>query len=81
MMAVGCALILFVSNIWQLFAVQIIISTGNVLAYTLLMGLSIQYIPSERRAAAMGFFQAVYGLGMDYLRTRWYNNTKTGKKV
>ena len=64
MMAVGCGLIVFVNSIWQLFAVQIIISTGNVLAYTLLMGLSIQHIPSERRATAMGFFQAVYGLGM-----------------
>jgi len=64
MAAVGCVFLGFASNIWQLFAVQVFISTGNTIAYTLLMGLSIKNIPSERRATAMGFFQAVYGLGM-----------------
>ena len=64
MAAIGCVLFIFVSNIWQLFAVQILLSSGVVLAYTLLMGLSIRDIPNERRATAMGFFQAVYGLGM-----------------
>jgi len=62
--AIGCVLIPLTSNIWQLYAVQIVISTGNVLAYTLLMGLSIKDIEEERRATAMGFFQAVYGIGM-----------------
>jgi len=64
MAAAGCVLMAFVVNMWQLFAVQIFISTGAVVAYTLLMGLSIRDIPGEKRAAAMGFFQAVYGLGM-----------------
>ena len=62
--AVGCVLIPLTGNLWQLYTVQIITSTGGVLSYTLLMGLSIKDIPSERRATAMGFFQAVYGLGM-----------------
>ena len=62
--AVGCALIPLTGNLWQLFAVQIITSTGGLLSYTLLMGLSIRDIPSEHRATAMGFFQAVYGVGM-----------------
>jgi len=64
MAAVGCVLIAFAGSLWQLFAVQVFISTGNVIAYTLLMGLSIKDIPGERRATGMGFFQAVYGLGM-----------------
>ncbi|MCL2406190.1 MAG: MFS transporter [Defluviitaleaceae bacterium] len=64
MAALGCVLIAFCSRVWHLFAVQVFISTGNVIAYTLLMGLSIKDIPGERRATAMGFFQAVYGLGM-----------------
>ncbi|MCL2377883.1 MAG: MFS transporter [Defluviitaleaceae bacterium] len=64
MSALGCVLIAFTGNVWQLFAVQVFISTGNVIAYTLLMGLSIKDMPGERRATAMGFFQAVYGLGM-----------------
>ena len=64
MAALGCVLLGYAGNIWQLFVVQVFISTGNVIAYTLLMGLSIKDMPSERRATAMGFFQAVYGLGM-----------------
>nr|MDA8229580.1 MFS transporter [Desulfitobacterium hafniense] len=32
--------------------------------FSLLMGLSIKSIAFEKRATAMGFFQAVYGLGM-----------------
>ena len=62
--AIGCALIPLCVNIWQLYAVQFLISTGLALSYTMLMGLSIKDIPGERRATAMGFFQAVYGLGM-----------------
>jgi len=62
--AIGCGMLAFVGSLWQLYAVQILISTGLTLSYTLLMGLSIKDIPSQRRATAMGFFQAVYGLGM-----------------
>ena len=64
MTAIGCVLMSAVTNIWQLFTVQVFISTGAVVAYTLLMGLSIRDIPDNKRAAAMGFFQAVYGVGM-----------------
>ena len=28
------------------------------------MGLSIKHVESQRRASAMGFYQAIYGLGM-----------------
>ena len=64
MAAVGCVLFVFVTNIWQLYAVQVLVSAGLTLAYTLLMGLSIKGIQTQKRATAMGFFQAVYGLGM-----------------
>jgi len=62
--AIGCVLLVFVVDLWQLYAIQVIISTGTSVAYTLLMGLSISDIPVKGRATAMGFFQAVYGLGM-----------------
>jgi len=32
--------------------------------FSLLLGLSIRHIPVERRASAMGVYQAVYGIGM-----------------
>ena len=37
---------------------------GGAIANTLLLGLCIGDIAPEKRATAMGFFQAVYGLGM-----------------
>ena len=60
----GNALVPLCNELWQLFAVQILANTGAAAVFTLLMGLCIRDIPSERRATAMGFFQAVYGLGM-----------------
>ena len=62
--AVGSGLLILATDLWQIYVVQIIISTGTAIAYTLLMGLSISDIPENKRATAMGFFQAVYGLGM-----------------
>ena len=60
----GAALVATSSELWQLFLVQIVSSIGLAALITLLMGLSIRDISPERRATAMGFFQAVYGLGM-----------------
>ncbi|MCL2364585.1 MAG: MFS transporter [Defluviitaleaceae bacterium] len=61
---VSVAVIPFTQHLWQLFVVQIVGSVGAIAAFTLLMGLCIRDITPERRATAMGFFQAVYGLGM-----------------
>ena len=43
---------------------QMICGFGSGLQMTLLMGLCTQNISSERKSTAMGFFQAVYGIGM-----------------
>jgi len=37
---------------------------GGGLNYPVLMGLAIKNIQSEKRGAAMGFFQSIYALGM-----------------
>jgi predicted MFS family arabinose efflux permease len=47
-----------------LFLVQAINGTGVGLTFPLLMGLSIQSIPREQQATAMGFFQSLYAIGM-----------------
>jgi MFS family permease len=54
----------FTNAYWLLLLTQIIAGFGRGLSFTLLMGLSIKDMLSERRATAMGFFQAIYGLGM-----------------
>ncbi len=49
---------------WQLFAVQILFGCGMGLIVPMTMADAIANIPDERRGAAMGFYQSVYGLGM-----------------
>jgi MFS family permease len=62
--AAGSVLIPFANTLPHLFAVQIIGSIGQAILGTLLLGLCIHDIPAPRRATAMGFYQAVYGIGM-----------------
>ncbi|MCL2285116.1 MAG: MFS transporter [Firmicutes bacterium] len=60
----GSALVAISNSLWMLFTVQIAASLGGAIVGTLLLGLCISDISGEKRATAMGFFQAVYGLGM-----------------
>ena len=47
-----------------LLLVQGLGALGRGLAYPVLMGMAIQGVPKEEKATAMGFFQAVYAIGM-----------------
>ena len=47
-----------------LLLIQGVGALGRGLAYPVLMGLAIQGVPKEEKATAMGFFQAVYAIGM-----------------
>lgn len=60
----GSALVAVSSTLPALFVVQIAGSIGGAIVGTLLMGLCIRDISAEKRGTAMGFYQAVYGLGM-----------------
>lgn len=53
-----------IHNIPFLFVVQGAGALIRGLAYPILMGLAIQGIPKEEKATSMGFFQAVYAIGM-----------------
>jgi len=61
---IGSGLVAFSGSLTVLFIVQIIANIGNAILGALLLGLCIHDIPASRRATAMGFFQAVYGIGM-----------------
>ncbi|BFT68581.1 MFS transporter [Paenibacillus sp. P36] len=54
----------FTHHLWVLMVTQAFAGFGRGLSFTLLMGMSIKHMPAEKRATAMGFFQAIYGLGM-----------------
>lgn len=62
--ALACGIIPFAPNMHVLFISQFLGGFGVGTVFPLLMGLSIKTVSSEKRATAMGIFQAVYGLGM-----------------
>ena len=43
---------------------QIVSGLGRGMAFTMAMALAIGSVPADRRATAMGFYQACYGIGM-----------------
>ncbi len=52
------------ANMAQLYLLQIFAGLSSTMTFALLLGQSVRDIKKERRAVAMGFFQAVYGIGM-----------------
>jgi len=62
--AVSCAVIPFAPNMIVLSISQFFGGFGTGTVFPLLMGLSIKNVANDKRATAMGIFQAVYGLGM-----------------
>ncbi|MBD3185028.1 MFS transporter [Candidatus Poribacteria bacterium] len=59
-----CFVTPYIQNLRNLFIFQGAGALFRGLAYPLLMGMAIQGIRQEEKAAAMGFFQAVYAIGM-----------------
>jgi len=59
-----CLFVPFTETITQLYIVQMVGGVGNTLTFSLLMGVSVQNVSTEKRGAAMGFFQSIYGIGM-----------------
>lgn len=63
-MAAGCFAVPFVTDIMTLFVTQAIAGFARGLVFPILMSLGIRDIAANRQATAMGFFQAIYGMGM-----------------
>jgi MFS family permease len=58
------AAIPYITNVELLYLSQILAGFGRGSAYPILMGLAIARLPDADKATAMGFFQAVYAIGM-----------------
>ncbi|MCZ8512266.1 MFS transporter [Paenibacillus filicis] len=54
----------FTTHLWVLMLTQAIAGFGRGFATPVLMALSIKHMDNDKRATAMGFYQAIYGLGM-----------------
>ena len=63
-LAAACLLYPHTKSLAELIAVQALFGSGVGLIMPITMASAIQDIPNERRGAAMGIYQAVYGLGM-----------------
>jgi MFS family permease len=62
--SVLCIITPFSQSLGVLMIVQFFAGVGRSMVFPLLMGLSIRHIEEHKRASAMGFFQAIYGVGM-----------------
>jgi MFS family permease len=54
----------FTGSLWMLIVTQALAGFGRGFTTPVLMSLSIKHMETGRRATAMGFYQAIYGLGM-----------------
>lgn len=59
-----CIIMPWINNLYILYIAQVFGGIGRSMVFPLLMGLGIEEIDISKRATAMGFFQATYGLGM-----------------
>ncbi len=64
LMGIATLLLPFTRTLPLLFINQCFNGIGIGVQYTLLMTLATQTVPQDRKASAMSFFQAVYGVGM-----------------
>ena len=62
--ALACALYTRTNSLPSLLAVQALLGSGVGLIMPLTMASAIESVPDAKRGAAMGIYQAVYGLGM-----------------
>ncbi len=64
LLGAACLFYPWARNLWLLFANQVLFGVGMGMIVPLTMASSIETIPGNRRGAAMGIYQAVYGVGM-----------------
>jgi MFS family permease len=62
--ALDCLLTPFAGGITELFVITIIGGFAQGIIFSMLMGYIIKLVSPEKRNTAMGFYQAVFGLGM-----------------
>lgn len=62
--AVYCVLVPRATSIQQIFYLQVLAGCSSSLTFAVLLGQSVRDIKGEHRAMGMGFYQAIYGIGM-----------------
>lgn len=63
-LALSCFITPFIQKYEYLYIIQFISGIGNAIAFTILMALVMDNVEEGLKATVMGFYQAVYGVGM-----------------
>lgn len=64
LLAFACLMVPFIEHLYLLYLNQMLNGFAQGMIFPVLMGLSIKNVEANKRGTAMGFFQAIYGLGM-----------------
>jgi MFS family permease len=64
LVALGTLLVPITRDMTVLLVLRLVHGAGHGVTYPILMGGALLAVPAERRGAAMGFFQAIYAVGM-----------------
>jgi MFS family permease len=64
--AVYAVFVPYIKNLYLLYAAQFFFGFARGISTSVLMGYAIESIVPERRSTAMGFYQAIYGIGMTF---------------
>lgn len=62
--ALKCVLVPQCSSVYMIFVLQILPGMATGILFSYLTSEAMKYVPQESKSTAMGFFQAVYALGM-----------------
>lgn len=61
-----CILIPLVPNVWWIYPVQVLAGASTGILFPFCTSEAMQNVPPEKKSTAMGFFQAVYAVGMTF---------------
>ncbi len=61
---VYCLMVGFAPGVWMLYPAQIVGGFANAVLTSILMSSAIKYVSPQKKSTAMGFYQAIYGIGM-----------------
>jgi len=64
LMTAYCVVVGNATSMWMIYAAQVFGGFANATLLSMLLAGCIKYVSPEKKSTAMGFFQAVYGVGM-----------------
>ncbi|MCR5732153.1 MAG: MFS transporter [Sphaerochaetaceae bacterium] len=64
LLSLSALLVAFAPSVKLIYIAEILAGVGNLILVSMLMAIIVSHIPQEKQSTAMGFYQAIYGIGM-----------------